>query len=208
MSDRRQVKVVCSIPNGLTIHLSQPGHDDGTGVRHQVGSQEITLKCPPSFGTGVNNSAGLDQEPPFTTVDEEAMLQWLDQNAKNPIVTSGSVYIVKEDEPEAEAKEPEAPAGDDLGEGSGAPETETQFPPGHESVKEPEGDEKTKPFDAALAESRGGYQKGDVVASVVLPGVDWISTIDGNMTDPDSADAEGWDERPEAEADKDEPETE
>lgn len=46
-------------------------------------------------------------------------------------------------------------------------------------------------YDATYATNIGGYSKGSVVQSSDLSRF-WISTIDGNTTDPDSASSSGW----------------
>lgn len=47
------------------------------------------------------------------------------------------------------------------------------------------------PFDATFSAAVGGYPKGSQVASATTFGVWWLSTVDGNTTDPDAAGA-GW----------------
>ncbi|QHJ85297.1 MAG: hypothetical protein [Bacteriophage sp.] len=46
-------------------------------------------------------------------------------------------------------------------------------------------------FDAEYATNIGGYAKGSLLQSTDLSRF-WISTVDGNTTDPDSATASGW----------------
>jgi hypothetical protein len=47
-------------------------------------------------------------------------------------------------------------------------------------------------FDANFVQIIGGYPLGAVLYSKVVLGRQWISTIDNNMTDPDSASAANW----------------
>lgn len=204
MTERRLVKVACTIPNGLTIHLPGVSHDDGTGRQVAAMGQEITLRGPGALALGVNQTTS--DQPIFTEVDGEAMDAWLAHNALNPVVTSGSVYVIGEVEhpeeaefdpaaqpPETSIQQVEAGAavgdtgkGDEGGGGDGQND---------ETKPEPEPEH----FSADFAHKIGGYPKGAVLASIALPGVDWINTTDGNMTDPDGGEAEGWYERePEA----------
>lgn len=46
-------------------------------------------------------------------------------------------------------------------------------------------------YDATYATNIGGYSKGSVLQSTDLSTF-WISTVDGNTTDPDSTNASGW----------------
>ena len=46
-------------------------------------------------------------------------------------------------------------------------------------------------YDATYATNIGGYSKGSVLQSTDLSTF-WISTVDGNTTDPDSTSASGW----------------
>ena len=47
-------------------------------------------------------------------------------------------------------------------------------------------------FDANFAAAIGGYPLGAVLSSKVVLGRQWMSTVDNNMTDPDSASAANW----------------
>lgn len=47
-------------------------------------------------------------------------------------------------------------------------------------------------FDAGFASSIGGYPKGARLASSVTAGVEFISLVDGNATDPDGGSAANW----------------
>lgn len=47
-------------------------------------------------------------------------------------------------------------------------------------------------FDAAFAADIGGYPKGACLQSTVTDGVFWISTANGNTTDPDGGSAANW----------------
>ena len=47
-------------------------------------------------------------------------------------------------------------------------------------------------FDSDFSAANGGYPKGARLASSVTAGVEWISAVDGNDTDPDSLDAADW----------------
>jgi hypothetical protein len=47
-------------------------------------------------------------------------------------------------------------------------------------------------FDADFAPIIGGYAQGAVLYSKVVLGRQWISTVDNNVTDPDSASAANW----------------
>lgn len=47
-------------------------------------------------------------------------------------------------------------------------------------------------FDSTFAAAIGGYPRGAIVLSTVTAGKLWLSTVDGNTTDPDSAGAAGW----------------
>jgi hypothetical protein len=47
-------------------------------------------------------------------------------------------------------------------------------------------------YDAAFATVIGGYPAGAILNSVVVLGRQWMSLVDNNLTDPDSATAAGW----------------
>lgn len=47
-------------------------------------------------------------------------------------------------------------------------------------------------FDSTFATAIGGYPNGAIIASSVVPGNAWMSTVDNNTTDPDSVSASGW----------------
>lgn len=47
-------------------------------------------------------------------------------------------------------------------------------------------------FDGAFAAAIGGYPLGAVLASTVVLGNYWLSTVDNNLTDPDSSSAANW----------------
>lgn len=47
-------------------------------------------------------------------------------------------------------------------------------------------------FDSGYAASVGGYPKGARLMSSVNPALTWVSSTDGNTTDPDSSSASGW----------------
>lgn len=47
-------------------------------------------------------------------------------------------------------------------------------------------------YDATFATSIGGYPKGAVLASALLQGLQWISRIDDNMTNPEGAFSNDW----------------
>lgn len=47
-------------------------------------------------------------------------------------------------------------------------------------------------FNSAFSSAIGGYPKGARLASVVTAGVEWISTVDNNTTDPDGGGAANW----------------
>jgi hypothetical protein len=47
-------------------------------------------------------------------------------------------------------------------------------------------------FDANFVQIIGGYPQGAILNSRVVLGRQWISTVDNNMTDPDSASAANW----------------
>src|SRR5882757_8166258 len=47
-------------------------------------------------------------------------------------------------------------------------------------------------FDAAFATAIGGYPAGAILNSAVVLGRQWMSLVDNNLTDPDSAAAAGW----------------
>lgn len=46
-------------------------------------------------------------------------------------------------------------------------------------------------YDSAFAASIGGYPKGAILASTIVPGYRWLSTAENNSTDPDAGGA-GW----------------
>ena len=46
-------------------------------------------------------------------------------------------------------------------------------------------------YDAAFSTAIGGYPKGATLANATTPGLFWISSVDGNTTDPDTGGA-GW----------------
>lgn len=47
-------------------------------------------------------------------------------------------------------------------------------------------------YNAAFATAVSGYPKGAVLQSSALAGIFWISTVDGNVTDPDGSLAANW----------------
>ena len=47
-------------------------------------------------------------------------------------------------------------------------------------------------YDAVFAAAIGGYPKGGQLASSLTPGTIWVSTVDGNATNPDSMSAANW----------------
>ncbi|GGN49288.1 hypothetical protein GCM10011349_19770 [Novosphingobium indicum] len=47
-------------------------------------------------------------------------------------------------------------------------------------------------YNSTFATSIGGYPKGAVLTSTVTAGVQWISTVENNTTDPDGASPSGW----------------
>jgi microcystin-dependent protein len=47
-------------------------------------------------------------------------------------------------------------------------------------------------FDANFVQIIGGYPQGAILNSKVVLGRQWVSTVDNNMTDPDSASAANW----------------
>jgi hypothetical protein len=47
-------------------------------------------------------------------------------------------------------------------------------------------------FDANFMQIIGGYPQGAILNSKVVLGRQWVSTVDNNMTDPDSASAANW----------------
>jgi len=47
-------------------------------------------------------------------------------------------------------------------------------------------------FDAAFAAAVGGYPAGAILRSKVVLGREWLSTVENNQTDPESAAAAGW----------------
>lgn len=46
-------------------------------------------------------------------------------------------------------------------------------------------------YDSAFAASIGGYPKGTILSSTIVPGYRWLSTTENNSTDPDAGGA-GW----------------
>jgi hypothetical protein len=47
-------------------------------------------------------------------------------------------------------------------------------------------------FDSAFSTSIGGYPKGAILESATVNGNQWVSSVDNNTTDPDSASAANW----------------
>lgn len=47
-------------------------------------------------------------------------------------------------------------------------------------------------FNSAFATAVGGYPKLATLQSTAQPGVEWLNTVDGNLTDPDGGGAVGW----------------
>lgn len=47
-------------------------------------------------------------------------------------------------------------------------------------------------FNSTFATQVGGYPRGAVLVSSANNGSQWMSTVDGNLTDPDGANASGW----------------
>lgn len=47
-------------------------------------------------------------------------------------------------------------------------------------------------FNSTFATAIGGYPKGAVLASTVTTGLLWLSTVDGNTTDPDGGSPANW----------------
>jgi hypothetical protein len=46
-------------------------------------------------------------------------------------------------------------------------------------------------YDSSFATSIGGYPKGTILSSTIVPGYRWLSTVENNTTDPDAGGA-GW----------------
>jgi hypothetical protein len=47
-------------------------------------------------------------------------------------------------------------------------------------------------FDGTFAAAIGGYPKGALLNTAIVPGKQWMSTVDNNLSDPDSASAANW----------------
>ena len=97
----KMVKVGCRVPNGVMIRLSKPGFDDGTGsgVREMVhDGPGVRLNGPSSIDTGAGNTDRRDLPPGETEVDAEWWRKWAEQHRLNPLLTSGNVFLLAEDE--------------------------------------------------------------------------------------------------------------
>lgn len=97
--ERRMAKVACSVVNGIAIRLSEPGYDDGTGKPARASGSYVTIPGPSSLHTGVNNTASY--EPVISEVDADFIERWMEANQKNPMVTSGMLAVLHEEQTEA-----------------------------------------------------------------------------------------------------------
>lgn len=105
--DRRNVRIACSVPNGIMIRLSRQGYDDGTGdgVRPMIGDgPPIRLAGPAALHTGVNATSGEGLEPGVTPVDAEWWAKWVDQHKLDPLIVGGYVYELRGDDDDVDAK--------------------------------------------------------------------------------------------------------
>lgn len=109
MADEKpdMVKVACSIPNGLELHLFVQGFDDGTGVKpmHRDYTQpRVFLSGPNSIGAGVGNTMLNGAEPVHTEVPAPFFETWLKQNENNPLVVKGLIAQVDKEREGREGK--------------------------------------------------------------------------------------------------------
>lgn len=98
----KMVKVYCGQINGLMIRLFKKGYDDGTGdgVSPMVADGPgVQLNGPSSLNTGAGATDRRDLPPGETWVDSEWIARWMEQNAQNPFVTGGLIYVGPEEEP-------------------------------------------------------------------------------------------------------------
>ena len=96
----QKVKVACHLVNGMMIRLFREGYDDGTGdnVRPMiVDGPGVRLNAPEGKLAGTGDPSGGKHLPPgITEVEENWMRAWLKQNAQNPFVAEGLIYIIDE----------------------------------------------------------------------------------------------------------------
>lgn len=91
--ERKQVRVCCSIPNGLLLQLTRPV-DDGSGFKQMRRyGEQVMLAGPRGLTPG-------DGEIVTTPIDAEFWDAWLAQNKLNPLVV-GEQIKVAEEKPEA-----------------------------------------------------------------------------------------------------------
>lgn len=97
----KPARVACSVMNGISIRLSKPGYDDGTGVKPMIhDGPPVVLRGPSSLHAGTANSWGAGSEPVVNEVDADWMGRWLEQNAENPLVADGHIKVLREDDEE------------------------------------------------------------------------------------------------------------
>lgn len=94
-------RVVCRVPNGITLRRFAPGPDDGTGAHPMVQVGSVTLAGPPALMAGAGNSS-----PNVTVVNEvdrEWIEGWMEENRDTELVRGGHVAILDDDDPPPEA---------------------------------------------------------------------------------------------------------
>lgn len=92
------VTVACSVVNGISLRLTRPGEDDGTGYRPpRLSGLDVRLMGPSARGAGTNNGfrAAPGRAVMNEDIDVEFMKEWLEQNRLNPLVMGGSIFVVE-----------------------------------------------------------------------------------------------------------------
>jgi hypothetical protein len=97
---RKTVKIACSITNGITLQLWQPGYDDGTGDGKKMPRKDgpaVRLNGPSALHTGAGATHRIDVPPGETEVDAEWWGKWKAQNVHNPYFEVGAIHEVEEE---------------------------------------------------------------------------------------------------------------
>lgn len=96
--ERKKVRVSCSHPGGLELHVYELGPDDGSGHRPMVPKgAPIKLKGPSTVHAGTSDPGARLATPVVNDdIDAEVMQAWLDQNVNSPLA---ELLTVHDDDP-------------------------------------------------------------------------------------------------------------
>lgn len=97
-----KARVVCRVPNGITLRRFAPGPDDGTGSRPMVQVASVTLAGPSALMAGAGNSS--PNQTVVNEVDREWIEGWLEDNRDTELVRGGHVAILDDDDPLEDAE--------------------------------------------------------------------------------------------------------